>query len=195
MQGDDDDSFRQGGGAARLHDLGNEIGMPVTRLGRTVPGDTFAVEILNNREVRAEVLAVFDRTFQITVALQLIASAVAALAVVLVLGALVRERVRELAVVRVLGGSPAQLGGLVVSQALLLGLAGGLGGLAVGLVVGYVLVAVVNVQSFGWTLRFAPPPAVLWTALAVLPACVLAGLLPAWLSWRARPQEVLRQAD
>ena len=37
-----DDSFRQGGGAARLHDLGNELGVPVTRLGRTVPGDTFA---------------------------------------------------------------------------------------------------------------------------------------------------------
>jgi len=37
-----DDSFRQGGGAARLHDLGNELGVPVTRLGRTVPGDTFS---------------------------------------------------------------------------------------------------------------------------------------------------------
>jgi phosphoribosylformylglycinamidine synthase len=37
-----DDSFRQGGGAARLHDLGSELGVPVTRLGRTVPGDTFS---------------------------------------------------------------------------------------------------------------------------------------------------------
>jgi phosphoribosylformylglycinamidine synthase len=37
-----DDSFRQGGGAARLHDLGNELGVPVTRLGRTVSGDTFS---------------------------------------------------------------------------------------------------------------------------------------------------------
>jgi phosphoribosylformylglycinamidine synthase len=37
-----DDTFRQGGGAARLNDLGNELGVPVTRLGRTVPGDTFS---------------------------------------------------------------------------------------------------------------------------------------------------------
>jgi ABC-type lipoprotein release transport system permease subunit len=40
-----------------------------------------------------------------------------------------------------------------------------------------------------------PPVSVAWTALAVLPACVLAGLIPAWLSWRAHPQEVLRESD
>ncbi len=36
------DTFRQGGGAARLHDLANELGVQITRLGRTVPGDTFS---------------------------------------------------------------------------------------------------------------------------------------------------------
>ena len=155
----------------------------------------FLVEVLNHRELHSEVLRQFERTFAVTIGLQAISGLVAALAVVLVLGALVRERVRELAIVRVLGGSRAQLGGLVVSQALLLGLSGGLGGLAAGLVVGWVLVAVVNVQSFGWSLRFAPPLTVVWTALAVLPACLLAGLVPAWISWRARPQEALRTED
>ena len=153
------------------------------------------VDVLNHRELHDGVLRQFERTFAVTIGLQAIAGLVAALAVVLVLGALVRERRRELAIVRVLGASRAQLGGLVVSQALLLGLAGGAGGLAAGLVVGWVLVAVVNVQSFGWSLRFAPPPSVLWTALAVLPACVVAGLVPAWISWRARPQEALREEN
>ncbi len=36
------DTFRQGGGAARLHDLANQLGVPIARLGRTVPGDTFS---------------------------------------------------------------------------------------------------------------------------------------------------------
>jgi len=153
------------------------------------------VEVLNNGEARAEVLRIFERTFAVTVALQLISCGVAALAVLLVLGALVRERVRDLAVVRVLGGSRGQLGTLVVSQALLLGVAGALGGLAVGLLVGWVLVSVVNVQSFGWSLRFAPPASILWNVLAVVPACFVAGLLPAWLSWRSDPQEALREPD
>ncbi len=36
------DTFRQGGGAARLRDLAEELGVPISRLGRTVPGDTFS---------------------------------------------------------------------------------------------------------------------------------------------------------
>ena len=157
-------------------------------------GEHYVVEILAGKEVRAEVLAVFERTFAVTVALQLIASLVAGLAVILVLCALVHERRRDLALVRVLGGSRLQLGGMVVGEALLLGLAGALGGLVVGLLVGYVLVAIVNLQSFGWTLRFAPPLSILWSVAAVLPACLLAGLVPAWLSLRDPPQEALREA-
>ena len=158
-------------------------------------GGRFELEVLDNRELRAEVLRVFDRTFAVTTALQGLSALVAALAVVLVLTALVRERERELAVVRVLGGSRAQLGGLVAGQALFLGLAGALGGLVAGLVVGYLLVTVVNVQSFGWTLRFTLPASVLWSASAVVPACLLAGWIPAWLSLRLQPQEALREPD
>jgi phosphoribosylformylglycinamidine synthase II len=36
------DSFRQGGGAARLEDLARELGVPVKRLGATVGGGSFA---------------------------------------------------------------------------------------------------------------------------------------------------------
>lgn len=154
----------------------------------------FALGILLDRELRAEVLAVFERTFAVTVALQLVASVVAALAVVTVLGALVRERRRELAVLRVLGGSRLQVAGVVAGQALLLGVAGALGGLGVGLVVGWVLVAIVNLQSFGWTLAFAPP----WGSIAgvvgaVVPACLLAGWVPALIASRSTPREALRE--
>lgn len=162
-----------------------------TRLATALEG-RFAVEILDNREVRAEVLEVFERTFAITIALQLISSVVAGIAVVAVLGALIHERKRELAVVRVLGGSQRQLFGLVLGEALLLGLAGTLGGLVVGVVVGYVLVTVVNLQSFGWSLQFVLPGSLLGTLLIVVPACLLSGLIPAFLSLRTPPREALR---
>jgi putative ABC transport system permease protein len=162
---------------------------------RAALGGRYALEILDAGEVRAEVLRVFERTFAVTSALQAIAAVVAALAVVLVLTALVRERERELAVVRVLGGSRSQLALLVAGQALFLGLAGAVLGLGAGLAVGYVLVAVVNVQSFGWSLDLALPASILWSAAAVAPACLAAGWIPAWLSLRLQPQEALREPD
>jgi putative ABC transport system permease protein len=153
----------------------------------------YRLDCLLNREVREEVLTLFDRTFAVTIALQLLAVVVAAIAVVTVLGSLVWERRKDLAVVRVLGGSPVQVAAVVLIQALLLGAAGALGGLAVGLAVGWVLVEVVNPQSFGWTLSFDPPWGTLAsTALLVLPASALAALVPALFAIRKPPREALR---
>jgi putative ABC transport system permease protein len=157
-------------------------------------GGKFAFEVLLNREIRAEILKVFDNTFAVTTALQLVASAVAVIAVLTVLFALVRERRRDLGILRVLGASRAQVRGVVVSEAGLLAASGALGGLVVGLAVGYILVAVVNVQSFGWTIRFLPPwGTIVATALAVVPAGLLSGLLPAIAAARVTPREVLHE--
>ncbi len=151
----------------------------------------YSVEVLNNRELRAEVLRIFEGTFAVTIALQIISSLVAAIAVIAVLSALIRERRRELAVVRVLGASRTQLFNLVLSEAFLLGLAGTLGGLFIGLIVGYVLVTVVNLQSFGWSLDFVIPGSIFMILMIVIPACLLAGLAPAFMALRTAPRESL----
>ena len=157
-------------------------------------GGRFMVDALLNRELRAEVVAIFDRTFAITRALQAVAAAVAVLAVLTVLFALLGERRRDLALLRALGGTRLQVGGVVAAQAALLGATGALGGLAVGLAIGFVLVEVVNVQSFGWTLRFLPPwPSRVVTAATVTAACLLAGLAPALAAARMHPGESLRE--
>lgn len=157
-------------------------------------GGRFLVEILPNRELRREVLALFDRTFAITGALQLVAAAVAVVAVLTVLFALLGERQRDLAVVRALGGSRRQVGRVILAQAGLLGFTGAVGGVATGLVVGLVLVKVVNLQSFGWTLRFLPPwDVIAWTGVGVVAACLLAGLAPAVSAMRLRPREALHE--
>lgn len=151
----------------------------------------YSIEVLNNRELRAEVLRIFEGTFAVTIALQIISSLVAAIAVIAVLSALIRERRRELAVVRVLGASRTQLFHLVLSEAFLLGLAGTLGGLFIGLIVGYVLVTVVNLQSFGWSLDFVIPGSIFMILMIVIPACLLAGLAPAFMALRTAPRESL----
>jgi putative ABC transport system permease protein len=157
-------------------------------------GGRFLVEALLNRELRAEVVSIFDRTFAITRALQAVAAAVAVLAVLTVLFALLGERRRDLALLRAVGASRAQVAAVVAAQAALLGLTGTAGGLAVGLAIGLVLVKVVNLQSFGWTLRFLPPwPALVATALLVTVACLVAGLAPALAAARMHPSEDLRE--
>jgi putative ABC transport system permease protein len=157
-------------------------------------GGRFMVEALLNRELRSEVVAIFDRTFAITRALQAVAAAVAVLAVLTVLFALLGERSRDLALLRAVGGSRAQVAAVVACQAALLGLAGTAGGLGTGLAIGLVLVKVVNLQSFGWTLRFLPPwSALAATALLVTVACLVAGLAPALAAARTHPGEALRE--
>jgi putative ABC transport system permease protein len=154
----------------------------------------FLVDAFLNAELRRDVLAIFDRTFAITRALQAVASAVAVLAILSTLFTLVDERRRELAVLRALGGSRAQVAGVVLAQAGLLGAVGSLSGLVAGLLVGVVLVKVVNVQSFAWSMRFLPP----WASLAatgalVVAMCVLAGLAPALAAARTSVREGLHE--
>jgi putative ABC transport system permease protein len=157
-------------------------------------GARFAVEVLPNAELRRQVFDVFDRTFAVTGALRLVASAVAVIAVLTVLFALVHERARELALVRVLGASRAQVLGMVALEGGLLGAAGALGGLVIGVAVGWILVKIVNVQSFGWTIAFLPPwGAIALTVLAALVASLVAGLVPAARALRLVAAEVLRE--
>ena len=59
-------------------------------------------------------------------------------------------------------------------------IAGVLGALAVGLALSLVLIYVINVQSFGWTIQFHLPLAFLVQAsLAVVVATAVAGIYPA----------------
>jgi putative ABC transport system permease protein len=154
----------------------------------------FLIEAFSNRELKREVLAAFERTFAITTALSVVAAVVAVIAVVTVLLTLVGERRRELATVRALGGSRRQMGVMVVAEATFLGVAATAAGIAAGLVVGEILVEVVNLQSFGWSLELVLPWAsLLWMASWVVLACLLAGLPPALAAAQLEPASALRE--
>jgi putative ABC transport system permease protein len=136
--------------------------------------------IYTNRALRAEVLRIFDSTFAITYALELIAIVVAMLGVAGTLLTLVLERRHDLTMLRLLGATRRQVQRMIVIEAALIGGASMVIGLAVGLALSLILVFVINVQSFGWTIQFSVP----WTFLAqvavvVVAATALAGFLPA----------------
>ncbi|HEX4955720.1 MAG TPA: FtsX-like permease family protein [Thermoanaerobaculia bacterium] len=152
-----------------------------------------ALEVRPNRWIKESSLVIFDRTFRVTAVLRLLAGAVAFLGVLQALLALELERGREVAVLRAEGLTPKQVRWLVLGQTGFLGGVAGLLALPVGVLMAWIMVAVINRRSFGWTLALEVPPAALVQGVALaLAAALAAGLYPAWRMARTRPAEALR---
>lgn len=136
--------------------------------------------VYTNRALRTEVLRIFDSTFAITYALEVIAIAVAMLGVAGTLLTLVLEQRRELTMLRLVGALKRQVQRVVVTEAALIGATAMGIGLVVGVALSLLLVYVINVQSFGWTIQFRVPVLFLaQVSLVVVAATAVAGLYPA----------------
>lgn len=150
--------------------------------------------VFSDRDLRAEAIRVFDRTFAITYALEAVAVLVAVMGIAGALLALVIDRRRELGLLRFLGAASGQIRKLILVEAGLLGLLADLAGFVLGYFLSLILVFVINKQSFGWTIRFNWPVAVLCGALTVVyAATVLAGLYPAEVAVKLNPLEVVHE--
>lgn len=151
------------------------------------------LEIRSTAELKRLSLAVFDRTFEITGVLRLLAALVAFLGVLSALMALELERAREFALLRALGLTPRGLAGMVMLESGLLGLAAGLLSVPVGTLMATVMITIINRRSFGWTLDLNLSLPVLLSAITLaLTAALTAGLYPAWSMARARTASALR---
>lgn len=154
--------------------------------GRTVIART-------NDTLRSASLEVFDRTFEVTAVLRLLAFIVAFVGVLSALMALELERARELGVLRASGLTPGQVWQLVLTQTGLIGLVSGLLAIPMGIVLSVVMIFVINKRSFGWTLDMQIGPDVLLQAIGLaLVGALLAGLYPAWRMARTSPAVALR---
>jgi putative ABC transport system permease protein len=150
--------------------------------------------IFSDRDIRAEAIRIFDRTFAITYALEAIAVLVAVMGIAGALLALVIDRRRELGLLRFLGASSKQIRKLILVEAGLLGFLANVAGLLLGYLLSLILIFVINKQSFGWTIRFHLPVAVLLGALTVVyTATILAGLYPAEVAVKLNPLEVVHE--
>ena len=150
--------------------------------------------IYTNRSLRAQAIQIFDRTFAITYALEVVAVIVAVIGIAGAMLALVIDRRRELGLLRFLGAAVSQVRKLILVEAGLIGLLANIAGLALGIVLSLLLIFVINKQSFGWTIRFHWPIAVLLGALSlVYVATVLAGFYPARVATSLNPIEVVHE--
>lgn len=155
-----------------------------TRLERNF-GARYALQLLPNDEIRKAVFDTFDQTFAVTYALQIIALVVAGIGVFDTLVSMMLERTSEVASLRAMGASRAQIQKTALAEfALLGGIAWVMGSLA-GALLAAQIIFIINRQFFGWTIWPQFSVQVFLGALVLaLGAALVAGFWPARQSAR-----------
>ncbi len=157
-------------------------------------GAPHGLYLFSNTTLRAEAFRVFDRTFAITGQLENLSLAVGLCGIVSALLALLRERASEFALIRALGLTGRGLGGLIVFEGMLLGCVAFLVACALGPALAVVLIQVINVRAFGWTILFAIHSDVfIRVGILTLLMSALAGVYPALRAQRTNISQALRE--
>ncbi|ARJ69101.1 FtsX-like permease family protein [Paracoccus contaminans] len=151
-----------------------------------------AEAVQTRAQVRNLSLRIFERTFAVTGALNALTLAVAGFAVLTALLTIADQRVRRLAPLWAMGVPRRALAALELGRVVLLAVLTALLALPVGLALGWILLARVNVAAFGWRLPFQPDLAA-WAGLMALgiAAAGLAALWPAWRLARSSPRALI----
>ena len=146
---------------ARSDDVREAIG---ARFGRD------RLDVATPGEIRAISLAVFDRTFAVTYALEAVAIAIGLVGLSASFGALALARRREFGVLRHLGMTRRDIGAMLAAEGALVSAVGLAVGLGLGGAISLILVHVVNRQSFRWSMDLHVP----WLELAAFSLALLA---------------------
>ncbi|WP_316013483.1 FtsX-like permease family protein [Roseobacter sp. HKCCA0434] len=138
-----------------------------------------ADQIVDQAAIKALSLSIFERTFAVTGALNVLTLGVAGLALLTSMLTIQLMRLPSLAPLWAMGMTRGTLAGTEMAKVLLLALLTSLLAIPVGLAVAWILTDVINVYAFGWRLplQFYPLDWLRLVALALL-AAVLAAALP-----------------
>ena len=148
---------------------------------------------VNQAGIKAISLAIFERTFTVTTALNILTLAVAGFAILMSLLTLASMRVPQLAPAWAMGMTRRQIGRLELLRAMLLAVLTAVVALPLGLALAWALLAVVNVAAFGWKLpMYLFPLDYARLGLFALLAAALAALWPAQRLARTPPAELLK---
>ncbi|MBI1396148.1 MAG: FtsX-like permease family protein [Betaproteobacteria bacterium] len=121
-----------------------------------------AIETLTPEEVRTRSLAVFDRTFAVTYALEIVAVLIGLLGLSSAMGAEVVARRREFGMLRHLGVTRREIATILAAEGAIAAVTGLTVGAVLGYVISLILIHVVNRQSFHWGMTLHVP----WAGIA-----------------------------
>ncbi len=152
-----------------------------------------ATALVPNAEIKAYSLAIFERTFAVTAALNALTLGVAALAILTAMLTLSTMRLPQIAPVWAMGTTRARLASLEALRTLALAAFTALFALPLGLALAWALLAVVNTEAFGWRLPMFLFPGQ-WALLfaTALAAAALACFWPVLKLRRTQPATFLK---
>ncbi|SEN74833.1 putative ABC transport system permease protein [Loktanella fryxellensis] len=160
--------------------LADDVGLPPTA-------------VIDQAGIKQFSLDVFNRTFTVTTALNILTLTVAGFAILMSLLTLAALRVPQLAPAWAMGLTRRELGLLELIRAVLLAVLTAAVALPLGLALAWALLAIVNVAAFGWRLpMFLFPLDYLRLGGFALVAAALAALWPAWRLARTPPADLLK---
>ena len=150
-------------------------------------------QAVNQAGIKAISLAIFERTFTVTTALNVLTLAVAGFAILMSLLTLATMRIPQLAPAWAVGMTRSEIGRLELLRAVMLALLTALVALPLGLALAWALLAVVNVAAFGWRLpMYLFPFDYARLAVFALLAAALAASWPARRLARTPPADLLK---
>ena len=162
----------------------------VARALRTPLDGAADPEIASTGEVRAASLALFDRTFAVTYALEIAAVLIGLFGISATFSSQVLARRREFGVLRHIGMTRREIGAMLGSEGALVSALGAGAGCALGWLVSLILIHVVNRQSFHWSMELHVP----WLPLAGLALVLIAASIATaiWSGRAAMREDVVR---
>jgi putative ABC transport system permease protein len=159
----------------------------------TTETDISAAQVINQAGIKAISIAIFERTFTVTTALNILTLVVAGFAILMSLLTLAAMRVPQLAPAWAMGMTRAQLGRLELLRAVMLAMLTAVIALPLGLALAWALLSVVNVAAFGWKLpMYLFPMDYARLGIFALIAAALAALWPARRLARTPPADLLK---
>lgn len=158
-----------------------------------VLGNNSELIIQSNQKLKESALDVFDRTFAITQALRLLSAIVAFIGVFSTLMSLQLERTREIGILRSIGMTIPQVEKIILVETGLMGITSGILSIPLGYVLALILIHVINVRSFGWSLELILEYNYFIQALSIsIIASLIAGIYPALRIKKLKTSEAIR---
>ena len=153
----------------------------------------FALPIATREDMHANIMEIFETTFSMTRSMRYLAVIVAFFGIAGAILVLFIERQREFGIYRALGFSTSQVGAITLMESVGMGFLSFVLCSIVGTVLAVVLIRVINLQSFNWTIfyQYTSGPYVL-AAVTAVAASLGAAVYPIWKICYNYPQIQIR---
>jgi len=142
-------------------------------------GDRYRLTLEENEAIQSRIQVLMDRSFGMFDVMALISIVVGALGIVNTLTISVIERTKEIGMLRAIGMTRAQIIRMVLAEASLMGIIGGLLGLVTGIILARIIFIGMTTMS-GYQLTFSlPPVGVVISLISALFISIVAAIFPA----------------